>query len=97
MESEKTVTISLGRNIRLTKDSPLRGQFPRAAQVDMDLILDFQATEFVDGAFLGLLILMAKHQQLNGKKLTFRNVQDRLAKIFLFFCISDASASETET
>lgn len=75
----------------------MRGQFPRAAQVDKDLILDFQATEFVDGAFLGLLVLMAKHQQLNGKKLTFLNVQYRLAKIFLFFCISDASAPETET
>jgi len=95
-ENEQTITLSLGRNLLLTKDSPLRDLFSRAALSGKDLIINFQATEFVDGAYLGLIMILAKHQQRNGKKLIFLNVQDRLTLIFYLFCIPNTSPGEAK-
>ncbi|PLX48484.1 MAG: hypothetical protein C0613_10705 [Desulfobulbaceae bacterium] len=79
------LTLLLGPVLRAEHDQSLRDLLCRAALAQQDLSLDFQATRFMDGAFLGLLLLLQKHQQRNGKKLTFCHTRGRVAQIFHLF------------
>jgi N-acetylglucosaminyldiphosphoundecaprenol N-acetyl-beta-D-mannosaminyltransferase len=86
-ENDREITLSFGRNLRLTKNSPARALFSRCARSRKNLTLDFQETRFASGAFMGLLLILFKYQQRNGRKLLFVNVHGRIAKIFKLFCI----------
>ena len=82
LEHEKEITISFGRNVRITEDSTIRELFSRCVCSGKDITLDFQKTEFADGAFMGLLLILLKHQQRNNKTLTAANVKGRLKRMF---------------
>lgn len=84
-EDEQGVTLRLGPQLWAEHDQSLRDLLCRAALADQDLSLDFQATEFMDGAFLGLLLLLQKQQQRNGKKLTMCHTRGRVEHIFHLF------------
>lgn len=88
-EEEGAITLSFGRNVRLAGDSPLRQNVSRAVRASKDIYLDFEQTEFVDGALLGLLLLLKKEQQQQGKALYFVKVSGRLANILDLFCLGD--------
>ncbi|MDH3347101.1 MAG: WecB/TagA/CpsF family glycosyltransferase [Desulfobulbaceae bacterium] len=84
------MTLSLGRNLKGAKDSAIRRIFSDYVCSGKDLVLDFEQTEFADGSFMGLLLLLVKHQQRNGRKLEFVNVHGQLASLFKLFCVREA-------
>ncbi|ADH86467.1 WecB/TagA/CpsF family glycosyltransferase [Desulfurivibrio alkaliphilus] len=84
-ENDTTITLTLGRNLRLTPDSPLRELCSRAVQSGKDLTLDFRQTEFADGAFMALLLILARQQQKQNRQLQLTNIHGRLAQICRFF------------
>jgi N-acetylglucosaminyldiphosphoundecaprenol N-acetyl-beta-D-mannosaminyltransferase len=84
-ESAEQITLYFGRNLHAPMDSPLRGLFARCANSEKDLILDFQETNFASGGFAGMLLLLARHQRRNGRKLTIRHMHEKLARIFALF------------
>lgn len=86
-EHNKEIILSFGHYVQITMDSPVREIFSRCVRSKKHLILDFRQTEFVDGAFIGLLLVLMKHQQKNGNKIAFINVHGRLAMVFRLFCI----------
>jgi N-acetylglucosaminyldiphosphoundecaprenol N-acetyl-beta-D-mannosaminyltransferase len=88
-ENDREMTLSFGRNVHVTKDSPIRVLFSTCARSKRDITLDFQKTEFVDGAFMGLLLILLKHQQRSDCKLTFSNMHSRLARILNLFLLEE--------
>ena len=86
-ENEKGVTITLGSCLRALPDSALSEQLLRALQVDKDISLDFQATEHVDGRFLGLLLVINSGVLKNGHRLRLIHVNTKIKKIFSLFCL----------
>ena len=83
------IVLSFGRNLQVTKDSPVRQVFSTCAHSGKNIILDFKKTEFMDGAFASLILLLDKHQQRNGNRIEWTNMSERLAKLFRLFCIQD--------
>lgn len=87
-EYTEKVILSFGRNIQLTNNSQIRQVFNDCACSKVNIVLDFQNTEFIDGAFMGLLFLFKRYLQNNSSsKLSFINVNDRLKKLFDLFCV----------
>lgn len=91
-EDATTITLTLGRNLRLTPDSPLRELGCHGVQSGKDLTLDFRHTEFADGAFMALLLLLKKHQDRQNRQLQLTNIHGRLAQICRFFEIQTQPA-----
>ena len=58
--------------------------FKEAALKKMDIIVDFTNTKCVENSFLGALLLLLKHQEINGKKLELINLGSDLKKVFKF-------------
>ena len=93
-ENDQSITLTLGRNLRLTQDSPLRALFSKCAQSGKDLILDFRNTEFADGAFMALVLILAKQQKRQKRKLQLANINGRMATICNFFGIGSQPTEE---
>ena len=87
LEQGEQIILSFGRNLQGTKESAVRQVFSDCLCSGKDMILDFQQTEFADGAFMGLLLLLGKHQRRNGKKLECVHVHGPLARLFELFCV----------
>ncbi|MFT5701025.1 MAG: N-acetylglucosaminyldiphosphoundecaprenol N-acetyl-beta-D-mannosaminyltransferase [Desulforhopalus sp.] len=83
-ETENNITLLFGPSITGVKNNHLRALFCNSAQRNKDIALDFKDTKFVDGSFLGLLLVLLKWQRKNQKKITFINTSDRLNKILTF-------------
>jgi N-acetylglucosaminyldiphosphoundecaprenol N-acetyl-beta-D-mannosaminyltransferase len=83
-ENSGEIILSFGRNVRITKDSPIRALFNQCARAAKNIILDFRNMEFADGAFMGLLLILMKHQERNGNKFAIINVHGKLAKMLRF-------------
>jgi N-acetylglucosaminyldiphosphoundecaprenol N-acetyl-beta-D-mannosaminyltransferase len=83
-ENDREITLSFGRNVRLSKDSPIRSLLSTCAQARKDISLDFQKTEFADGAFIALLLILMKHKEINGNKIRLINVHGNLSKMLRF-------------
>lgn len=90
LETGGQITLSFGRNLQGAKDSAVRRVFSDCVCAGKDLVLDFEQTEFADGSFMGLLLLLVKHQQRKGRKLEFVNVHGQLASLFKLFCVREA-------
>lgn len=86
-ERSDEIVLSFGRNVLVTNDFPVREIFGCCVRSCKNITLDFQKTEFVDGTFMGLLLLLEKHQLKNGNKLNFINVHGKLGRLFRFFCV----------
>ena len=89
-EYSEKIVLSFGKNIQLTKNSPIRSVLEACIQAKKNIILDFQKTEFIDSAFMGALFLLEKHMAINNQKLTLVNVNNRLKKFFDLFCVQDS-------
>jgi len=89
LEENQAIRLLFGRNLQISRNSLVRKVFIAGVCSGKDMTLDFQQTEFVDGAFVGLLLLLVKHQHRNGKKLAFVNVHGRLAAIFDLLCFRE--------
>lgn len=83
------IVLSFGRNLRVISDSSVRQIFSNCVCSGKDVVLDFQKTEFVDGSFIALVLLLMKHQQKKGNEIKFVNVCSGLGKLFSFFCVDD--------
>ncbi len=88
-ENQRRITLTLGSCLRVDRNARLCALLRRAVLTNKELILDFQATRFVDSAFLGLLLILQKYQTKNGRKLTLINVNGKLTQLFRLFCIND--------
>jgi N-acetylglucosaminyldiphosphoundecaprenol N-acetyl-beta-D-mannosaminyltransferase len=94
-ESEHAATLIFEHHPWAAQDTSLRDLFHQAVLTDKDLILDFQATKYVSSAFLGLLLILEKHLLRNGKKLFFRDLHGKPAKVARLFCVRNASVGES--
>lgn len=65
---------------------PLRDVFFTAAQHDNRIELELSDVSLIDGAFLGLCLLLLKHTQCCGGKLTISGVSSDLERIFYWNC-----------
>jgi N-acetylglucosaminyldiphosphoundecaprenol N-acetyl-beta-D-mannosaminyltransferase len=78
-------TITFGRYIQAKKDPSIRQILIRATLTNKKINLDFKNTQYVDNAFLGLLLIMLRHHKINGNNLNFFNINRRLQKFFYLF------------
>ena len=72
----------------LNSDS-IRNCFKDITLKKKDIMVDFSGTIYVDNSFLGLLLLLFKHQDINGKKLKVVNLNNTLKEIFKFNLLVD--------
>jgi N-acetylglucosaminyldiphosphoundecaprenol N-acetyl-beta-D-mannosaminyltransferase len=91
-ENKEQITITLGRCLRAAPSSPLREQLLRAMRTGKDIMIDLKATEYVDGTFLGFLLMLQTHIQNGGQRLEFTHVHARIRKTLSLFY-----AHETQT
>lgn len=90
IEDEKQITLSFGRNIRVTKDSPIREVFVKSVASTKNIILEFKQTKFVDGAFMGLILILFVNQQRINKRLIFVKDSGLLVKFFRFLGVQES-------
>jgi len=86
-ENDREITLSFGHNLRTTIDSPFRALFSACAGSGKCLTLNFKKIEFLNSAFIGLLLILMKHQQRTDSKLKFSNMHSRLTRILKLFLI----------
>ena len=86
-EDENAIEVSLPPWPEANRNQPLRAVLNEAVRTNKELILDFQATKNMDESFFGLLVLLEKHLQLSGHRLTFINVPGRVEKMCRLFGI----------
>lgn len=66
----------------------LRPSFKKAAAGSCDIELNLQQVTYVDSAFIGLVMLLYKHQQRLGKRLVITGLSKRVEKIFRWNCVA---------
>jgi N-acetylglucosaminyldiphosphoundecaprenol N-acetyl-beta-D-mannosaminyltransferase len=62
--------------------APVRAAFREAASAKADVVLDLRDASTVDGAFLGLLLMLEKHVRRRGGRLTLANPSRAVARTF---------------
>jgi N-acetylglucosaminyldiphosphoundecaprenol N-acetyl-beta-D-mannosaminyltransferase len=88
-ENDEEIVLTCGRNLFVTPASPLRKLFSRYAHSKKNIKVDFQQSEFADGVFFALLLVLLKHQQVNAVQLDFTNTNDNIAKLLTLFCVKE--------
>lgn len=86
-DSGKDVFIRFGRNLLTADNQTFRDLFAECAQVNKNIRLDFEQTEFVDSGFMGFLLLLIKHQHNAKKQLFIDRINRNVNIIFRLFCI----------
>ena len=66
--------------------APLRRAFAWVAASRRDVCIDMGQVDFVDGAFLALIMLLRSHQLANGSDFALRSVSDGLKRLFFLSC-----------
>lgn len=79
------IVLTTGKIVQITDYAAVRKLFSSCVKEKKDIVVDFKKTEFVDGAFMGLLSILLKHQRRSGKALDLKNVHGRLSKILALF------------
>lgn len=71
-----------------TRDNlgPLRNCLTRVVIADMDLRMDLEHVLYVDASFLGLMLLLHKHQNQHGRSLLCSPASPQVQKVFEFGC-----------
>lgn len=62
--------------------------FSKCVSDNKDVQIDFKETEFIDGNFLGLLLILAKNQEIRGNSLVLINLSVKLQKLLRLFHFS---------
>ena len=77
--------LSFGRNLSLTPDSHFREMFRDIVCCGKSIIFDFQQTVFIDGAFIGILLIFEQQLANQGKKLRIINLNSELCAMFRLY------------
>lgn len=85
-QQEGTLKISLHGALIYTQLDEVRSAFCRAALADSDIELDLGDSCNIDPAFIGLLLILRKHQNLNGKRLQIMGVEGWRKEVFYYNC-----------
>jgi anti-anti-sigma factor len=59
----------------------LRRAFLEASGKRKDIVLDFKDASYIDSAFIGLVLILYKHQLAGGLQLELNNLSKELKKI----------------
>lgn len=77
------VRVIFGENIQLARSPHIRKLFVELLQKERNIILDFQETIYVDGAFMALLFFLMKHADAKEIRVTAINKSKSLRKLFI--------------
>lgn len=92
-EHPNELLFSFGKNLRLTVNSRFRQVMGKCVFSEKKLIFDFQKTEFADGGFLGLLLLVLKQREKVGYPIELINC-NKLTPIFQLCSFPEAQISK---
>ena len=81
------LTISIEGACLRDSIEPLRPLFTQAALETRDVRLDLAGVSVVDGAFLGLCLVLKKHLDRSERRLEFVNPKPAVARIFRWSCV----------
>jgi N-acetylglucosaminyldiphosphoundecaprenol N-acetyl-beta-D-mannosaminyltransferase len=79
--------ISISGNCFHDTIEPLRVVFAEQVSGSKNIILDLSAVPIVDGAFLGLCLMLYKHVCKGDGKLSFSGLNSNLRRIFRWHCV----------
>ncbi len=85
-ESADEMVISLSGAWTRENLGPLRNCLARVVIAGMDLRVDLEHVVYVDAAFLGLMLVLHKHQNQHGRSLLCSPLNSQVHKIFVFGC-----------
>ena len=80
------IIISLCGTWELINLLPLRRYFASPTLTGRDVRIEFEQVDYVDSAFVGLLILLYSYQQQQGKRLSIVNLNQVVQNIFRYTC-----------
>jgi N-acetylglucosaminyldiphosphoundecaprenol N-acetyl-beta-D-mannosaminyltransferase len=83
-EKETELHIQLMGALKSEQLVALRKVFQDAAEKRKDIVLDFRDTHYIDSAFIGLLLILHKHQVANTLRIELVNLSDELKKIISY-------------
>lgn len=89
-ENLDDIRLVLGRSILKNDCEFFREIFSNCVTKKKDLKIDFKSTQFVDGHFLGWLLILAKYQEINRKQLELGNLSDSINTLFYLFQFSES-------
>ncbi len=81
IEREDLLVLRLDRIYNVTSREIVRDAFYSAVIKKKDIILDFKQVIFIDNGFLGLFLLLVKHQKKNKKNIKLENVNKNISMI----------------
>jgi N-acetylglucosaminyldiphosphoundecaprenol N-acetyl-beta-D-mannosaminyltransferase len=81
-ETDQELVIKLQGIFTYHQRDSVKKFFKDAVYRKKQVILDFQGVELVDNSFLGLLLLLLKHQHRNKSSLQIKNLNKKLENIF---------------
>lgn len=67
--------------------APVRKAFTEASSMPCDIVIDLQAVDYVDSAFVALCILLYGHQSKLNRRLRFDGVTAVMKRIFKAHCV----------
>lgn len=100
-EMSNELHLSFGKKLCLNTDSDFRKLFEGIASGGKDVVFDFRQTEFVDGRFIGHLLILGKQLEKQGQQLRITNFNAQLNDVFRFYdypgILDQAKTAETTT
>jgi N-acetylglucosaminyldiphosphoundecaprenol N-acetyl-beta-D-mannosaminyltransferase len=81
-ETDPEVVIKLQGTFTHNQRHDVRVTFRDTVIKRKNVILDFREVDFIDNSFLGLLLLLIKHQHRNGCLIQIKNLDKELEKVF---------------
>jgi N-acetylglucosaminyldiphosphoundecaprenol N-acetyl-beta-D-mannosaminyltransferase len=85
-EADKS-TISISGNCFHDTIEPLRAVFADQANSSRNIVVDLSAVPMVDGAFLGLCLILFKHVSRAGRSLSFSGLNSKVVRVFRWNCV----------
>jgi N-acetylglucosaminyldiphosphoundecaprenol N-acetyl-beta-D-mannosaminyltransferase len=86
-EADSTGRIALRGGLVASALAPVRQAFRDAAAAGGDLVVDLGGVTWVDGAFLGLLLVLEKHVRRAGGRLVVENASSTVRRLFRWNCV----------
>jgi N-acetylglucosaminyldiphosphoundecaprenol N-acetyl-beta-D-mannosaminyltransferase len=82
---ENVSTYSFGKNIRITDDLKNRELLKNIPMNGKNVILDFKLTEYMDSAFIGILLILKLRLEKEGRKLEMINLNRQLYGLLIMY------------
>ena len=84
-EQPDEILLSFSRNMQQKSNSPLREVFSKCVQSRRRIVFDFQKSEFVDGLFFGLLLMVLRKEEATDREFIIVNCRVSLLNVFQLF------------